>query len=266
MRLWIVLFYIIAGILFGFGGRRRRWGRRRYFFGNNSFYDYEADQIPISNEERPFYNWLQNRRRDSYVKKHGNLMKKADDIYKLYNTKVICECSIKNVTFKFTDLKNSKKSASAKMNMDYFDTIDCVNVLDSIIFSFDEYSDYDGIYKALHKSGYFLVESKYIPISKELRSREQKIITRKQSAPPLSERVNINKASEEELSKLPGVNIVRAKKLVQYRALHNGFKSEEEFIKIANVKPHFKEAIKNNIFLGIKMDNDNESGERIIDF
>lgn len=259
-----VIFFIISVLIDGPNFRRgRRWGRYRYYYGNTSFNDYEMDQVPRDERDNWLYKFVTSSRRDRHVKKNRNYMKKADGIYKLFNTKVICEYSPKDVTFKYTDLRNQAKSATAVMNLQYMEDADCVKVLDSILFSFDAQSNYEGIDKVLKDSGYFLLTYKTPIIEKNTNAKNSKP-AKKDIA--LSERVNINKANEEGLAKLPGINVVKAKKLLQYRVMHGGFKSVDEFIKVAKVKPHFIEGIKANVFLGIKMDNETKPNERTIDF
>ena len=217
---------------------------------------------------RGFRNFLTNRRRNRYVKTHRNFVKKVGDSYKLFNKNVACEYSLSTLVFKIDNLRNPDMSAKARMNLKYTDTRDCVMVLDSILFAFDENSNFEGIVSALNASTYFLVditnknkqkqtlEKTKIPKSKEKFKEIEK---------QYDEKININKASEEEIAKLPGVSIIKAKKIVQYRILHNGFKTMKEFLKVADVKPHFLEGISEMTFLGRFQNNEDKTNERIID-
>ena len=60
-------------------------------------------------------------------------------------------------------------------------------------------------------------------------------------------RVDINNASEIELTELPGISIVLAKKIIKRREEINGFKSLNEFFNFVNLKEHMQEQLKNLI-------------------
>ena len=84
-----------------------------------------------------------------------------------------------------------------------------------------------------------------------------------------SKKIDVNNVEASELSILPGINIVQAKKLIEYRNTNGLFKSVEDFISVANVKPHFASQIKSMIVANTpqtnNIDEDNNEG-RIIDF
>ena len=80
------------------------------------------------------------------------------------------------------------------------------------------------------------------------------------------ETININEATEAELTALPGISIVLAKKIIHHRDYKGDFKSFEEFIKIFNIKPHFAKQLKEMIIIEpIKKQSSIQKGERIID-
>lgn len=84
-----------------------------------------------------------------------------------------------------------------------------------------------------------------------------------------SKKIDVNNATASEIAILPGINIVMAKKIVEYRDANGFFKNDEEFLKVANVKEHFVSKIKIMIKFGSrpspKDDDDNDEG-RIVDF
>lgn len=83
-----------------------------------------------------------------------------------------------------------------------------------------------------------------------------------------SQKIDVNSATASELAILPGINIVSAKKLVEYRNLNGIFKSDEDFLNAANVKEHFVSKIKGMIVIGKpveKPDEDDFDQGRIID-
>ncbi|ACA46226.1 hypothetical protein FDB72_14770 [Clostridium botulinum] len=61
------------------------------------------------------------------------------------------------------------------------------------------------------------------------------------------ELLDINSCSELELSRLPGIGLILAKKAVNFRNSRNGFNSVDEFIETVGVKPHFVDTVKTMI-------------------
>lgn len=59
------------------------------------------------------------------------------------------------------------------------------------------------------------------------------------------EKLDINNASEVELTALPGISIVVAKKIIKRREEINGFKNIDEFLKFTQLKPHMQNQLKN---------------------
>ncbi len=85
----------------------------------------------------------------------------------------------------------------------------------------------------------------------------------------VSKQIDVNSVEASELSLLPGINIVMAKKIVEYRDANGLFKSVDDFLKVADVKEHFVPKIKSMIIIGqpqAPKDNDDEDYGRVIDF
>lgn len=84
-----------------------------------------------------------------------------------------------------------------------------------------------------------------------------------------NKKIDVNTASASELSILPGINIVKAKKIVEYREAKGLFKDEDDFIKVADVKNHFVSKIKKMIIVHKvekkKVFGDDDDGGRIVD-
>ncbi len=59
--------------------------------------------------------------------------------------------------------------------------------------------------------------------------------------------IDINSASASQIASLPGINIVIAKKIVEFRNKNGEFKSEDEFLEIAQVKEIFIPKIRKKI-------------------
>lgn len=59
--------------------------------------------------------------------------------------------------------------------------------------------------------------------------------------------VDINSCSAENLTSLPGISLILAKKAINYRNENNGFESVDEFYRVIGLKPHFINQIGNKI-------------------
>lgn len=60
-----------------------------------------------------------------------------------------------------------------------------------------------------------------------------------QAASPSGELVDINRCTQSELMTLPGIGVAQAKKALEYRQTHGGFRSLDEFVEVLEIKPHF---------------------------
>ena len=80
--------------------------------------------------------------------------------------------------------------------------------------------------------------------------------------------LDINNASEAEITELPGINIVIAKKIVKERTENGAFKSKQDFFSRINMKSHFAQKIEGLICIKeIKVANkQRKNTERIVDF
>ena len=66
---------------------------------------------------------------------------------------------------------------------------------------------------------------------------------------------NVNTITEEEIASLPGLTVVDAKRAIQYRKEHNGFKNVDEFFDAINIKPHIMVKIQNKLYVEKKNSN-----------
>ena len=89
-------------------------------------------------------------------------------------------------------------------------------------------------------------------------------------AEKFNRKIDINSAQATEISLLPGINIVAAKKILEYRNTKGEFKTIEDFLDVAQVKPHFVDKIKNMIVINDSdnngLDKSSDDNGRIIDF
>lgn len=79
--------------------------------------------------------------------------------------------------------------------------------------------------------------------------------------------LDINTCSELELSELPGMGLILAKKAVNLRNSKNGFESVGEFIQEVGIKPHFVERLKSMICCTpVKTEETIKTSGRMVDF
>ncbi len=84
-----------------------------------------------------------------------------------------------------------------------------------------------------------------------------------------SNKIDVNFATPSEIAILPGINIVKAKKIVEFRDKNGLFKDVNDFLKVAEIKEHFVDKIKPMIVAGKPAEpNDNSDTDygRIVDF
>lgn len=53
------------------------------------------------------------------------------------------------------------------------------------------------------------------------------------------EKIDVNRCSQSELMELPGIGVVQAKRAIEHRQTHGGFRSVDEFVDLLQIKPHF---------------------------
>lgn len=67
------------------------------------------------------------------------------------------------------------------------------------------------------------------------------------SSPVNNSVIDINTCNESVFESLPGISAVSAKRLADFRKANNGFSSTEEFLSVAELKPHFAVQIRDRI-------------------
>jgi DNA uptake protein ComE-like DNA-binding protein len=143
-----------------------------------------------------------------------------------------------------TRLKKSKKnSKTGNHSNEYFLIRADIETIYDIYRTFEqEYinKNYEELYEILSQRNDCRIErSVYKP--------EKKV---QQKTDVQSNLIDINNVTETELSKLPGINIILAKRIIQQREFINGYKSKEEFYDFCALKPHFIEQIEPLIVIG----------------
>ena len=131
---------------------------------------------------------------------------------------------------------------------------------DLICRSFDDMSNYPGMLEILKKRFSVVKENsqKEAPLKKNTSVKSENKVPK--------EKININSLNETEMSKLPGISIIMAKKIIDRINLKGDFLSAEEFYKEMKIKPHFQKKLNDLICVKPaerKKNNDND--DRIID-
>lgn len=107
------------------------------------------------------------------------------------------------------------------------------------------------------------------PEYKEKKFKGQKAVKMNDLVKENVVKINVNAAEASEISLLPGINIVSAKKIIEYRNKNGNFKSVEDFLSVAKVKEHFILKVKEMIEIGEAKDYDPSADDyekgRIVD-
>ena len=97
---------------------------------------------------------------------------------------------------------------------------------------------------------------------------KQESVALSSSKKTITKKIDINNSSEVELTELPGISIVIAKKIIKKRDAIDGFNSTKDFFLFLNLKPHIEEQLREMIICE-KLKNNNpkisRSEERRID-
>lgn len=153
---------------------------------------------------------------------------------------------------KITAKDNTRKILTATASREYetFYNMQIENVVDNlfnlICENFTYSTVYENIYSAL-VTGMLDVKESVIVVPTQ-KNKMQKVYDRvTNTSIRTNNLLNINTASEAELSSLPGVNIVTAKKAIKYIEKNGAFESVDEFIEKMKIKDVFADQIKNVI-------------------
>ena len=211
-------------------------------------------------------------RRNKALKKCKAFLSKTKNTYKLKNKYVVVIMDTKQELIKFYNVKNRKHNATIiwavqeAYSIRYVDNM-FEEAFDNMCMVFNSDSTYEdilGMYRP-----YFKIDEER-PI-KEQPKGENGVMQSIEVLPNFFDKnnlLNINKATLEEITNLPGISIIMAKKTIQYRDLNSGFKTLDEFFKEIKIKKHFQEQLRKLIC--VKPYNapskENKSEERIVDF
>ena len=211
--------------------------KKNLFFGNDNYLP-NTNRTALSDFIR-----LSLRRRNAF-KQCKKYLIKGNNVYKLKNNYVTLIYDTENKVIKCFDKSIKKRVATINWFLqdsfehNYIDN-EFEETFDSICALFNERATYDGIIltfksqfkvKEVNPDGEKKIENVNIP------HRNKKML-------------NINQASEQELTDLPGLSIIHAKKIIKYREKHNGFGSLDEFFEEMKINSHFQEELKYYLYI-----------------
>lgn len=231
------------------------------------------------------YNWIQRDMPDTllernsfrsflraWIRRHQLLRARRRFVYRdkniitIKNRNVSVVLDTKNKTINCVDNKNKHRFATVIWGVQAFSSFEKFDnyferVFDTICFSFSDYATYDGILTYLKQN--FIVEENQTTEKKNIKPKFKDVTKfQKENKKP----ININTADEKELSKLPGISVVVAKKIIKYRDIHGGFSSRGEFYQFVKMKPHFQSQIDALIIVNTEDKTDIDKDSRIVDF
>lgn len=127
---------------------------------------------------------------------------------------------------------------------------------DMFCHAFDYNTTFDGLLELCRRyevdikidgNAYTLSQGSNYSVSIENKNAEREIkidISNDKTNEPPKEKLDINNASEVELTALPGVNIVLAKKIIKKREDIGGFKDVNSFLEFIQLKPHMQQQLR----------------------
>ena len=184
-------------------------------------------------------------RRKNAIKQSKRYFSKDREFYKLKNDYVTLIYNSKDKIIKCIDKSIKRKVVIVNWYNQISDEIDYIDnifeeMFDNICALFNERSNYDGINAIL--KGQFFVD--------EIDNEGENDVDNVNIPSKTVELININSATEKELTDLPGISIIHAKNIIKYRTEHNGFKTLEEFYSAIKINSHFQNQLKYYLFIG----------------
>lgn len=254
---------------------RRRYNRFYQMFMDDEDYSESVlrnnNRLTLANRLRAFF------RRRKALKFAKKYLTKNKYIYTLKNENIIVIYDKKNKTL--SCLSNVKKSRS--INVSWAEQYDSnynnpdnifEQTFDNICFAFNKSASYQGIVRLFKKTFDVVQESE--PEKKVVKAPfpEPKIDYNSDEpikfTPQSENMLDVNMATEEQLAKLPGINIVLAKRIVQSRNLRGGYRSVPEIYNEFKIKPHFQRQLDRLICVNensAPIIEDDFANERIVD-
>lgn len=257
--LGVVMIFIYAG---GVGPRYYRLGRVTYGSGNTSIFSryWRRRQLRM-------------RRRDALRKAKSFISPYGSIFGKLVVSNKYCKVI-------FTQEKNfykffcMSKEYNSKKELPFFEAhsieknIWIEEFFNSLCYNFSYNTKLENL-RNIFKSEQFKVDDTNYDVSKPQQAQMLGGQTTEQSGNnaigEILEQININSATEAELTALPGINIIMAKKIIKQRDYKGDFKTVNDFMAFIKLKPHFEQKLRQMVTVKPIEKNISEKGERILD-
>ena len=277
-----------------FTGIRRRYRNssmlsdsliRDYYDVESGLARYEYGEFANESQDNDYNNaalWIRAKiRRHKSLKKCKKFLSKTNSIYKLRNRHVIIIFDTKAKIMTCRDRKNIYNSGTviwAKQAEALENKPDnsFEEAFDIFCISFDENSQYQPILESFTEFFEEVEVTKEEQKSKiQINNSEKKTclyvdeyFNNNTQDEQNKQKLNINAATEKEITNLPGINVIMAKRIIKYRDLHGGFNSLGELYSEMKIKPHFQLKLNDLICVREVKTKQIESkpDERIIDF
>lgn len=188
------------------------------------------------------YRKLMDKKRFSYLIEKKQLMIRSWNNYELRNSNVIISYDFKKKVLKVYDRKIKGKYAV----IDWYKEIKSFYSTDPYQLQETFYRFCDIFCETFAYNGVVSTLSKLYEVDEVFPKIKPKPTIK---YPETIKVIDINNADENEISTLPGLNIVTAKKIIRYRDLHGGFQTKKEFYAVAKIKERYLERIESKIIL-----------------
>ena len=165
------------------------------------------------------------------------------------------------------------KEFNSKNTLPFFEahsiekTIWVEEFFNSLCFNFSYNTKIENLKNIFNNEKFFVDDSNY-DISKKQTLSQKAPQSKEKEIPPVVQMlnvININEATEAEITGLPGINIIMAKKIIKQRDYIGGFNSINEFISFIKVKPHFEKQLRQMVVVKSIKKQSSPKGERILD-
>ena len=191
--------------------------------------------------------WLALRRVKQYLTRYSNT-------YALKNRNVSFSYNYSIMQFSCINLKSRKESF--KINFtdnkenNQFSYLDDTLLKNAFRESFNQVCAFYDANTSYEQIFSYLSENYRIEVQKKQEKETKSVYSEKSQSPQYvddyfkdtipKKLIDINTATQEEIAKLPGINIVMAKKIIIARDDIGGFLSKQEFYERFKIKPHFQ--------------------------
>lgn len=124
---------------------------------------------------------------------------------------------------------------------------DYKDLWDMFCYDFSHQTTYDSLIESCRTYKLFIYE--YANLASEIKSNDasKARVIQLPTSKEVTQKLDINNCSEIELTALPGISIVMAKKAIKKREEIGGFKNVEEFFVFMKLKPHMESQLREKI-------------------